>query len=442
MNVGKLIFAIQEKIAAPTTTSLELLMLKKALEKLEVGSVDVIPYYSNLPDATLNTGKLYYVSADEILYWSAGDSWRSIQITSRNFAWSWGFNTSGQLGDNTTVNKSSPVSVVGGFADWQKISSGRKHNVGLRTNSTLWSWGSNASYSLGDSTSVSRSSPVSVVGGFTDWCDISAGSYHNIGIKTNGTAWGWGRNNSAQLGNGTTTTRCSPVSVVGGFTDWCQISGGINHSTGLRTNGTAWAWGCNASGMLGDGTTVCKSSPVSVVGGFSDWCQISTNMCHNLAIRYNRSMWSWGCNTCGVLGDGTTVNKSSPVSVVGGFLDWCQASAGITHSIGLRANGTAWAWGCNSTGQLGNNTIVDRSSPISVVGGFTDWCSISAAFGNTVGLRTNGTAWAWGANVYGRLGDGTTVSRSSPVSVVGGFTDWTQLSMNYQSALGIRAISF
>jgi alpha-tubulin suppressor-like RCC1 family protein len=191
--------------------------------------------------------------------------------------------------------------------------------------------------------------------------------------------YSWGENSCATLGDNTTTNRFSPVSVVGGFTNWCQVSAGDKHLLGVRTNGTLYAWGRNYCGKLGDNTTADKSSPVSVVGGFTDWCQVSGGYYHSLAVRQNGTAWGWGCNNCGQLGDNTTVAKSSPVSVIGGFTNWCQVSGGYRHSAGVRQSGTAWGWGNNTYGQLGNGTTENRSSPVSVVGGFTDWCQISAA---------------------------------------------------------------
>jgi alpha-tubulin suppressor-like RCC1 family protein len=219
---------------------------------------------------------------------------------------------------------------------------------------------------------------VSVVGGFTDWTQVSAAQIHSLGVRANGTAWAWGGNGNGRLGDNSTVDKSSPVSVVGGFTDWTQVSAGRTHSLGLRSNGTAWTWGLNTGGILGDNTTISKRSPVSVVGGYTDWIQLSAGGYHNLGIRENGTAWAWGRNDAGILGDNTTVDKSSPVSVVGGFTDWVQVSNGENHSVGLRSDGTIWSWGAASTGRLGDNTVVSKSSPVSVVGGFTDWVQVSA----------------------------------------------------------------
>jgi alpha-tubulin suppressor-like RCC1 family protein len=405
----------------------------------------------NLPDLrfkTVDPGTIFFVQSIGVPVIAGDTTWSALnnfilRTDLLKYILTWGSNGSGRLGDNTTTTRSSPVSVVGGFTDWCQVSAGYAHSLGVRTNGTAWAWGSNANGRLGDNTSIDRSSPVSVVGGFTDWCQVSAGGAHTAALRTNGTAWTWGDNFRGQLGDNTSIDRSSPVSVVGGFTDWCQISAGNSHTAAIRTNGTAWAWGCNGEGRLGDDSTTSRSSPVSVVGGFTDWCQISAGTQHTAAIRNNGTAWTWGHNCRGQLGDNSSIDRSSPVSVVGGFTDWCQISvgnAGSCHTTALRTNGTTWAWGCNYNGQLGDNTTTSRSSPVSVVGGFTDWCQISTGTSHTSAIRTNGTTWAWGSNFDGQLGDNTTTLRSSPVLVVVGITDWCQISAGHTHTAAIRNI--
>ena len=390
------------------------------------------------------TGMIRYNSSLAQFEVYNGSAWVAIvsAAPSTSPAWAWGSNANGRLGDGTTVSTSSPVSVVGGFTDWVQISAGNAHTAAIRTNGTAWAWGSNANGRLGDGTTTSRSSPVLVVGGFTDWVQISAGNAgnsHTAAIRANGTAWCWGSTDWGKLGDNTSITRSSPVSVVGGFTDWTQISAGTDHTAAVRANGTAWCWGRNYTGRLGDGGTTNQSSPVSVVGGFTNWVQISAGKYHTAAVRANGTAWAWGSNTFGWLGDGGTTNRSSPVSVVGGFTDWTQISAGGSHTAAIRANGTAWAWGVNAGGILGIGNTSNRSSPVSVVGGFTDWVQISAGNAHNAAVRANGQAWAWGYNNIGQLGDGTTTNRSSPVSVVGGFTDWVQISAGHSHIAAVRA---
>ena len=396
MNITAILSTIYSKISASTSTE-EVLILSKIAEKIKIDNIRTVLTYGEMyvsGGSDFTTGTVIFVENEEKLYYYSGTNIVPL-LALNSVAFSWGDNAAGKLGDNSLTARSSPVSVVGGFTDWIQLDPGDTFSVGLRSNRTAWSWGENTFGSLGDNSNISKSSPVSVVGGFTDWIQLSAGIQHALGLRSNGTAWSWGRNLNGQLGdnNGTIGSRSSPVSIVGGYTDWIQLSAGGYQSLGLRANGTLWSWGSNIGGRLGDNTTVSKSSPVSVVGGFTDWVQISTGGAlsygHSLAIRANGTAWSWGTNTGGRLGDNTATGRSSPVSVVGGFTDWVQASAGKNHSLAIRANGTAWSWGNASLGQLGDNTIVAKSSPVSVVGGFTDWVQASTTYAHNLAIRTS-----------------------------------------------------
>ncbi len=438
MNITTLTKAI-EVLANSATAAIDILTLSKVLERLKLGNVTAVATYNDMITLTKQAGDLVFVDGEQKLYFkpSAYSVWRPI-VDTANLGFSWGSNNNGRLGDGAISNRSSPVSVVGGFTDWVHISAGSVHSAGLRSNGTAWAWGSNNSGRLGDGTTTYRSSPVSVVGGFTDWVQVSAGGNHTAALRSNGTVWTWG--NGGVMGDGTTTNKSSPVSVVGGFTDWVQVSAGFGHTIGLRSNGTAWAWGGNNKGRLGDGTITTRSSPVSVVGGFTDWVQVSAGTDHTAALRSNGTAWTWGYNISGQLGDNTVTDRSSPVSVVGGFTDWVQVAAGGNHTVGLRANGTAWAWGRNIYGQLGDNTSNNaKSSPVSVVGGFTNWVQVSAGALHTTAIRANGTAWAWGRGNYGQLGNGNVSGTVvSPVLVVGGFTDWVHISAGELHTTAVR----
>jgi len=443
---------------------------------------------ADLPNAICNTGRIVYVENLCTYYYSNGISWTTCfnppLPPSGTFALGWGPNGCGQVGDGTTTAQSSPVSVVGGFCDWLQIEQGLNTTIGLRTDGTVWTWGSNRFGALGvalpANSAYNQSSPVSVVGGFTDWCYVSingfACSSHTdtaAAIRTNGTLWTWGFDNGGgKLGTGYTSYGClasSPVSVVGGFTDWSKVAVGADHMLGLRSNGSIWSWGGNDAGQLGvdQGCAYTQSSPVSVVGGYTDWCAIAAggNDYSNgvsAGVRSNGTIWTWGSNGYGVLGNNSGVggncvcsayNQSSPVSVVGGFTDWCAISLGSFHALALRTNGTLWSWGRNcfaiySLGVLGDNSSYNRSSPVSVVGGFTDWCSVGAGNGQSFAIRTNGTLWAWGFGLSGYgiylpiTGGGDSVS--SPVSVLGTVTDWCSVSGNkiiFGGGVALRQLS-
>ena len=439
MDVKNIIEILHKKIDTISDTE-EALVLCKAIERLQLGSVKIVNTYADLLTMTdVQNYEVYFVEDEEFLYYHFDGDWILITNYEKNLILAWGNNGSGRLGDGTTTSRSSPVSVIGGFTDWIQVSAGNEHSLGLRSNGTVWAWGDNASGRLGDGTITHRSSPVPVVGGFTNWIQASAGWDHSLGLRANGTLWAWGDNASGRLGDGTSAARSSPVSVIGGFTDWIYAGVGAGFSIGLRANGTAWAWGAGGVGRLGSGSDTNTTSPVSVVGGFTDWIQLSTYRLHTVGVRANGDAWAWGFNGNGVLGDNTTTNRNSPVSVVGGFTNWIQASAGWDHSLGLRANGTVWAWGAGANGKLGTNNTTNRSSPVAVVGGFTNWISVDGGEEHSVGVRVDGTAWAWGLNTEGQLGDGTTTNRSSPVSVVGGFANWISASAGENFSLAIRS---
>ena len=372
-----------------------------------------------------------------------GTSWTNLtQGASTTEIYGVGDNPVGELGNNTTFGGASPILVVGGFTDWVSVSTKGNHSGGIRANGTAWTWGQNTSGGLGDNTVVNKSSPVSVVGGFTDWIQIGTALYNNtIGLRANGTAWTWGRNGYGQLGTNDAVYRSSPTSVAGGFTDWTQVSAGSRFAVGIRTNGQLWSWGRNQHGQLGSFDLVNRSSPISVVGGYTDWIDISAGTYHNSAIRSNGTAWCWGYNDMGQLGIGTTTKRSSPTSVLGGFSNWVQLNSGARCTGAIKSDGTAWTWGFNFSGQLGINlggAGTYRSSPVSVVGGYTDWVQISAESDSMHGIRANGTAWAWGSNFKGQLGDGGSESRSSPVSVAG-LGNWIQVSSGNSHALLIRS---
>jgi alpha-tubulin suppressor-like RCC1 family protein len=253
------------------------------------------------------------------------------------------------------------------------------------------------------------------------------------------TAWGWGNNDNGQLGDGRTISQDTPVQVKGpggtGFlTDVSAIAGGTAHSVALKSDGTVWAWGDNYYGQLGDGTTTDQHTPVQVKGpegtGFlTDVSAIAVGWFHTIALKSDNTVWAWGGNYYGQLGDGTTTDQHTPVQVKGpggtGFLTDVSAIAGRSnHTIALISDHTVWTWGHNHFGQLGDNTTTDQHTPVQVKGpggtGFlTDVSAIAGGYCHTIALKSDTTVWAWGGNYYGQLGDGTATDRYTPVQARG-----------------------
>jgi alpha-tubulin suppressor-like RCC1 family protein len=353
------------------------------------------------------------------------------QDTSRTFSltvtigpapglYSWGNNNNGQLGEDDTVNRSSPVQ-VGVGADWSQTSVGQYSTTAIKTNGTLWAWGRNSLGTLGTNDTVYRSSPVQI-GSDTNWSLISGGSFHVLAIKTNGTLWAWGRNNSGQLGFGNTVYRSSPVQIGSG-TNWSKISCGQQFSMAITTNGTLWAWGANADGQLGFNNRNNASVPAQLGAG-TDWSSISANERGCVAIKTNGSLWGWGNNAFGALGTGDQTYRSSPVQV-GSDTNWSLISSGYYATAAIKTNGTLWLWGYNSYGELGTNDRTNRNSPTQM-GTTTNWYQVNKGNANFMASKNNGSLWAWGNNYYGQLGLNDTVNRSSPVQVGTG-TTWSQI---------------
>jgi alpha-tubulin suppressor-like RCC1 family protein len=445
IGIKKIIECINSSLSSTSTSDppeayLQLTGAINSINNVEVVSVSTT---SNLPAAADNTGRMIYIEDSCYYKFSNGTIWTNDINSELEVAlFAWGYNSQGQLGDNTQTGRSSPVNVCNGFSDWCQLAQGKgNHSLAVRSNGTAWAWGFNGQGRLGDGTTTNRSSPVSVVGGFTDWCQVSAGYSHSLGVRCNGTAWAWGSGAAGRTGLDSTTNHSSPVSIVGGFTDWCQVSAGVTSSAGVRCNGTAWGWGGNDNGRLGDETLLSRSSPVSVVGGFTDWCQISAGLDFALGVRCDGTAWGWGFNGCGKLGNGDTSQRSSPVQILG-ITNWRQVSAGDNASVGVTTCGLAYAWGQGAQGRLGTGNTINRSSPNLVTGGFTDWCNVytTSASGNgatSSGIRTNGSVWVWGCGSSGQFGNETLGPVSSPVQTLGG-TSWQQISMIRNHLLGIK----
>jgi len=339
----------------------------------------------------------------------------------------WGYNGTRQLGDGTTASKSTPVDVVGLGSGVAAITAGWGHTCALSTAGGVKCWGSNGYGQLGDGTSghgTSKTTPVAVSGLGSGVAAIAAGSVHTCALTTAGGVKCWGHNSVGQLGDGSTTNKSTPVDVLGLGSGVTAIAAADNHTCALTTAGGVKCWGVNHSGQLGDGTTTDKRTPVDVVGLGSGVAAIAAGKVHTCALSTAGGVKCWGRNRSGQLGDGTTANKSTPVAVVGlGSGVVAIAAGGDGHTCALTTAGGVKCWGANYSGQLGDGRITQtppfgKPTPVAVVGLGSGVAAIDAGGVHTCALSTAGGVKCWGSNGSGQLGDGTTTNRYTPVDVI------------------------
>jgi alpha-tubulin suppressor-like RCC1 family protein len=359
--------------------------------------------------------------------------------------WVSGIGTNGYLGNSALGRISSPVQTTAGGTNWKLISAGFYITSGIKTDGTLWLWGWNAYGQLGNNTVTSASSPIQTVSAGTNWKLVSAGYYHFSAIKTDGTLWSWGQNTKGQLGDNTLVKKSSPVQTIPGGTNWKFVTCGLIHTAAIKADGTLWMWGDDSSGQLGNnlsGFGLAYSSPIQTVASGTNWKSVSCGEYWSAAIKTNGTLWTWGGNAnYGQLGDNTSVDKSSPVQTIAGGTNWKQVACGMRHCTAIKTDGTLWLWGFNLYGQLGNNdgTGTPRSSPIQTIAGGTNWQFVNSHINtSTTAIKTDGTLWLWGKNAYGQLGLNDTVPRSSPVQALAGGTNWKSVHAAWGQILRIR----
>jgi alpha-tubulin suppressor-like RCC1 family protein len=362
----------------------------------------------------------------------------TLAIKSDHTLWAWGYNVGGELGDGCTFgncnNRYSPGQ-VGSDNTWSAVSAGTAHSVAIKQNGTLWSWGDNGDGEIGTGCSGSGcfyySTPTQITTA-TNWASISAGGFFTIAIKTDGTLWAWGSNYAGQLGDG-----CTPMSScankttptqIGTDTDWAAVSAGGNHVIALKTGGTLWTWGINDYGQLGNGApgpTAYSSVPVKI-GTATNWKAIAAGDMHSLAIKTDGTLWAWGDNDYGQLGitcSGSCSSAGAPTQV-GTDTNWKDVDGGFDLTIALKTDGTVWTWGDFSTATGASSSVPVR------VGTGTAWSKVSAGGGGGTSGIGGGHFMAlqnmspsgyqlmgWGTNMYGQLGIGTALPVWSPTAV-------------------------
>jgi alpha-tubulin suppressor-like RCC1 family protein len=344
----------------------------------------------------------------------AGDLF-SCLVTASNVPYCWGNNDAGQLGNGLASGSATPVAITSSPFFFSSVTTGFAHACALTADGTPYCWGDNTTGELGNGTTTPSTIPVAVSGGL-HFSSISAGYAHTCGVTSAGAAYCWGDNEFGQLGVlGITSYVATPAALAVSL-KFASVSAGFDHTCGVA-NGIAYCWGNNARGQLGTGALISAPTPAAVAGGNS-FRSVSAGMSHSCGVTSAGAALCWGANDAAQLGVGTLSVSPSPTAV-GGGLTFASVSAGGLYSCGVAAGGAAYCWGDNVYGELGAGaTSTGSMSPVAVTGGLA-FGTLSAGLYHACGLTTGGTAYCWGDNAQGQLGNGTPFGSAVPVKVAG-----------------------
>lgn len=357
----------------------------------------------------------------------------SLGLKANGSLWSWGQNSAFSLGNGISGNKNSPEQ-IGIGSKWKCMSAGKNHGAAIKSNGTLWLWGTNLNGELASATYIEMPIPTQF-GTENNWVNVSLGTGHTMVEKADGTVWTWGRGDYGQTGNGTISNQTSPLLISTSKNTWLTTSLGQNHTLGLKTDGSLWAWGHNSSGQLGIANWVDKSQPLKVDSS-NDWVNVAAGGNHSLAIKANGTLWVWGQNSYGELGVGNSVASNIPIQV-GTDDKWASIACGDYNNMAIKADGTLWAWGYNSSGQLGDSSVINKTLPIQI-GSDSNWVSVSVGVSHTIGLKANGTIFVWGNNSFNQLGNGSSNNNLIPTQIASNL-NWISISAGDYYNLALKA---
>jgi len=338
-------------------------------------------------------------------------------IASDNSLWCWGQNLYGQLGYGATASSSYPVH-LGADLDWKAVSLGEYHSCALKNSGSLYCWGVNDQGELGDGTTTAMRTTPTLVNGDTDWAAVDGGGLHTCALKTDGSLWCWGYDAYGQLGDGSPYSLQKAPVQAGADTDWKQVSAGSTHTCAVKNNRTLWCFGNNGYGQLGDKTKLNKTVPTQI-GKATTWSQVSAGNAYTCARKTDGTLWCWGYNGAGNLGIGSTAEKTVPVQV-GTAATWSEVFASSFHTCARKKDNSLWCWGGNDYGELGNGSPGAAILKPRKVG--TGWNLFELGYYHTCASKSDQSLWCWGYNEYGQLGDGTTTNRSLPTNVFFSFS--------------------
>ncbi len=267
---------------------------------------------------------------------------------------------------------------------------------------------------------------------------VVAGVLHTCGVLSDGTAYCWGNNDKGQLGDGSRKSRVYPVPVVGSVR-FTMLAAGAGHTCGISTTGAAYCWGLNLSGQLGDQTHTDRTTPAPVEGNLT-FVTLTAGGAYTCGITTDGTAYCWGWDRYSQLGDSATVDQSAPKPVSGG-LTFASVSGNTFHTCGVTQAGAAYCWGTNDHGQLGTGDNVNHSTPVAVTGGLV-FASVEAGYHHTCGVTMGGAGYCWGRNHAGQLGAGDSIGgqdQLTPIEVAGGL-QWGMISPGAYFTCGVEGV--
>jgi len=389
------------------------------------------------------------LTGDKVIQLSIGSS-SSSALTESGQVFTWGRNNYGELGDNTTVDKWIPTDITSAFPAEDKViklSLGGWYSSALTESGKVFTWGRNDYGQLGDNTTVDKWVPTDITSQFPaddKVIQLSQGYYHSAALTESGKVFTWGANYRGNLGDGTTVDKWVPTDITGGFPaddKVIQLSIGYDHSAVLTESGKVFTWGINWFGQLGDGTIVRKLVPTDITSQFpaeDKVIQLSLGSYHSAALTESSKVFTWGINIDGQLGDNSITDRSIPTDITSWFPaedKVIKLSIGTTSSSALTENNKVFTWGSNNSGILGNNTTDNRRVPFDITSQFpAEDKVIKLLMGatNASAITESGKVFTWGNNWFGQLGNGTTHDKWVP-TLIDSISTPTYITISFNS---------
>jgi hypothetical protein len=330
--------------------------------------------------------------------------------------WTNGYGDLGSLGNTNDAISLIQIPLASG-TNWSKISNGIYTSFAIKNDGKLFGTGYNLFGQLGINSTIEHTSVMGQIGTSTNWNELISSNSFTIALKTDSTLWGWGANGNYQMGNNTCCANRLSPGQIGTATDWKAIAAGrTNSAFALKNDGTMWCWGQNIGGLLGS----------NLVGGYpvptqhnpdTNWASITLGNAHMLAIKTNGTLWAWGGGGQGQTADNfpPAYLRTEPTQI--GTSTWLTVAGGSNTSFGIKTDGTLWAWGQNDAGQLGLGAITPNQFAPVQIGTDSNWVKLAVGYEHAIALKADGSLWGWGDNTYGQLGNGTTTSTLSPIQI-------------------------